>query len=294
MLINHPAPEYPNFDFGYETTINMPFHFSRLSQGQLISYDEGPEYDRYSVKGSMTIPPSLLPYMGEFGSPVYRGHRQVLHYTVTKGFYPFTPAIAGVSVKLGATINDMTDTFYVAFNKVDIKGKADIFARAFRADMEMFMLTEEGNTPLFADEDDSLPEGALVIGTRDLTATIEGVRYPVNGFNPSVEYNAYPRQMPGGGFTSVNYKFLQTNEPRTSAMIITANTNTAAKIIKALVADIRNNQFRIKAPSNYAVFGAADYKDFAVTLSSGDIRVKHTRFDEFEITLNVKLEYNHG
>jgi len=295
MQLNDTEREYPNFDYGYETTIKMPFHFSRLSNGSLTVHDEGPKYDMYSCKGSMVILPELLNYVGAFGyTPDNRGGLSFMRDTATKGFYPFTPAVFGTRVILeGGQVIDYDDLFFVAFSKVDLKGKVDIFARAFRVDLEMFMVKRnESYSLIFAGAAPTQPEGELVISGNGIM--ISGIRHPVNGFNPSKGYNAYPRQMLGRRYESVNYRFMQDYEPRASSLTITATAQTAASIIRALLNDIRANWFRIQAPQNYAVFGGADNGDFTVRLSSGELRVKHTRFDEFEIGLNVELRSNRG
>jgi hypothetical protein len=264
MFINDTDREYPNFGYGYETAIKMPFHFSRLSNGALTVHDEGQKYDMYSCKGSMVIPPDLLNFVGEFGYTVdNRGGLSFMRDTVAKSFYPFTPAVVGTRViSNGGQVVDYDDSFYV--------------------DIEMFMgKNTEGYNIIFAEGRPTIAEGSLEISGGGVL--IAGIRHPINGFNPSVAYNAYPRQMLGRRYEAVNYRFLQDYEPQACAMTITAATNVATNIIRALVNNIRADWFHIRTPKNYAVFGRYNDDEVIVRLASGELRVKHVRFDEFEI-----------
>lgn len=297
LIIGDTSIEYPNFDFGYETTITLPFRYSRLSNGQITVIDEGEEYDMYSCKGSMVIKPELLRYMGAFNHPLGRGGQYALRDVNAGGFYPFTPAAIGTITTSPAGPTPEIDTFFVAFNKIDLKGKVDIFARAFRVDVEMFGVERVnpgviGSELIFVGDGPIRPEGEITISGNG--ASVTGIRHPINGFNPSKGYSAYPRQMLGGGLSSVNYYFMQDYEPRASVVTITATTQAAAAIIRALVRGIRARRFRIQAPTAYSVFGGVGEDGFYAKLSSGNIRVKHTRFDEFEITLNLEMEINRG
>lgn len=286
---------YPNFDFGYETTVKLPFHFSRCSNGALTSVDEGAAYDMYRVKGTMTVPPEKLGELGTFGDAGSQGWKYFIWQLRDSGFYPFTPALAGVKQNL-IPANVIDDAFFVAFSKIDVKRKADLFARAFSVDMEMLMVIENYEEPLFTDRRSGVPtEGAMEIqlpAQQGATFT-GGIRHPVNGFDVSVRYSAYPQQMLGGGVSSVNYAFLRESRPggiRESSMIITANTGAAINILNALLKYIRAKPFRLRAPRNYAVFGSRDHEVFSVKLASDELRVKHVRFDEFEIALNLIME----
>jgi len=87
-----------------------------------------------------------------------------------------------------------------------------------------------------------------------------------------------------GGVTKTNRTGVK--EPKSTSMTITANTRAASNIIRALVLNIRSNPFTISAPVNYHVFGMGT-GEFNVRLNSPELKVRHTRFDEFEIILNV-------
>jgi len=214
--------DLPNPDFGYETIIRMPLHFSKLSNGEISVFDEGGEYDIYSVKCSCVMPYDKMRLFNYLYDNAQRGRMLSLTDCLTAGFCPFTPAVVSAN-------ESITDSYTVTLNNVNLKGPVDNLAKGFRVDFEM-LLSYESLT--FAPEQEAAPEGSirLINSVGDIDTT--GIRFPINGFSPTVGYNAYGRQMLGGVTETVNYDYFKASEPRASSMTITANQRAASNIIR--------------------------------------------------------------
>jgi len=270
----------PNPDFGYETTIKMPFHFSKLGNGKISAYDEGIEFDSYSVKCSSVMP------IGKFNEfyATYdiwgRGSELVVEECHATGFYPFSPAILSSDAA-------HSDRYRIILANNDDKGPVDLLAKGFRVNFDMLLVYEE---LVSAESQVARSEGSMALSASVGSISINGVRYPINGFSPSVGYNVYSRQMLGGRVETVNYDYYRRGrEPKNSSFTITANQATATDIIKALVFSIRSGKFTISAPRGYYLFGSRRTEEYDVRLNSTELKVRHTRFDEFEINLNVAV-----
>jgi hypothetical protein len=285
--------KFPNLDYGYETAIRMPFHFSKLGNGKISAYDEGPNCDIFVCKGSIVISgvegnmsAGPLAAWSRFNVLVdvrVHGYNQLTE-CLTTGFYPFTPAI------LASGTNVTADLYYVRLNKVERKGSVDIYGRAFQASFELLFVRDDsdGNSDiLIAPYQVNKTEGGLVVASKDGTR-VSGLRFPPNGFSPSKEYNVFSQSMFGGNVETVAYGWEQVvvDEPKSSALTITATQFAASNLIKLLLTNIRSNIFTIITASNYHLFGNGS-GSFDVRLSSAEIRVRHARFDEFEISFNV-------
>jgi len=267
---------FPNPDFGYETTIRLPFYFSKLGNGKISVYDESYIYDTYSVKCSCVMGYRKMAEFSDTYVNSSRGYVLSLYDTFADGFYPFTPAIPPPRGL------DDRYCYAVTLNNISMKGQLDNLAKGFRVDFDMLMSYDNID---FAPVAEAASEGSFVFDS-DSGVTISGIRFPVNRFSPAIGYNVYSRQMLGGVTETIDYSYFADREPKSTNMTITANTRAASNIIRALVFNIRSNPFTIYAPMNYHVFGMGT-GEFKVRLNGPEIKVRHTRFDEFEIVLNV-------
>ena len=278
MMINGLA--FPNPDFGYETTIKLPFYYSRLGNGKTTVRDEGRQYDSYAAKCSCVMPRSSMDEFHALYDESGRGGRLTLSECRTSGFYPFTPAALSVD-------GLEEDAYSVTLSNINQKGAVDLLAKGFRVDFEMLLGFDEGVVQSAAQP--ARPEGSMSMSAVTINGgvAIDGIRYPVSGFAPSVGYNVYSRHMLGGGVETINYDYHRGGkEPKSAGMTITATEAAANGIIQALLFNIRANKFTITAPDGYHLFGRGT-GEFDVRLNSAELKVKHTRFDEFEIILNV-------
>lgn len=260
-------------DFGYQTTINLPFEIAELNNGALSIYDpdsSGTEvYDIRQCTAKFFLTATELNNLNAFFTDAAKGRGRDVTMTLNtgSGFFPFGP--------------DKGDAG--AFTVSVIMGKHASQSNApwkyFEKD---FVITNTGSYPAY-----SLPaevsEGSFTIGT------ISNNRFPLNWFEVDGEYGVvtvldqgsdshYTDRGSGGDFWRTGFNMI-------------SNQSKAAATINYLVKTARAQGFNIIADSDFYAFGRAKGSNgtYSVRMIQDSIEITHSRFNEFQYSLN--LEY---
>ena len=266
--------EFVNPDYGYETLISMPFHISKLSSGQTSIRDEGVLYDKWSCARCKTIVDRIeVEALFDIYNSTSRGQAVSLTEAVSSGFIPFTPLLPELT------------GYSVYFDKVRNKGAVDVLAKRFEIEFDLILEYDSLTyNPIIAD---TCLDGNMVIGNSGLE--VEGIRYPMGGFKPSKSWDVYPVNTNGGNIAGSYYD--KSADSQSTSMTLLCTEKNCRNILYRLLYNFRGSEFKMTVPVNHFPFGY-DYGDdstFCVKLTSGDIKVKHTGFNQFEIDLDLSL-----
>lgn len=267
--------EIDNLDFGYQTNVEMALYTSRVGTGKINNYDDGMNCDSFMCRGRVVLNATDMATLFTFYSDTGRGKEITLTETALTGFYPFTPAL-----------NEGTG-FKVYLANVRNLGALDTMGKRFGVEITLLLAYEVETKPDFVGMRSDCSEGGLILGEGALE--VSGIRFPKGGFNPKKEYAVYPRITRGGAVYGTVYG--ADSEATDTRMTITCTEKTVGNILYRLIHNWRGTAFKMTVPAKHYPFGLdfGDNTSFDVKLTSGDVLVRHTRFNEFEITLDVNL-----
>ena len=269
--------EIDNPDFGYSTDIEMSLSSSRVGTGNINHYDEGFNLDTYRcVRCRCVMDSTDMEAFFNLYSTVGRGEELTLTETASTGFFPFSPAL------------DEGDGFKVYLVNVQNKGAFDTMGKRFSVQFDLLLAYTIETKPAYIGIRSDCVEGSLTLGENALEIT--GIRFPRRGFVLSKDHNVFPHITNGG--TVYGSEYGTGSEANDTTMSIICTEKTVGNILYRLLHNWRANAFQMSVPAKYYPFGLdlGDNAQFMVKLLSGKIRVRHTKFNEFEIVLNVNLE----
>ena len=256
------------FDFeyieeGYESNIELPFAIEKLENGQINIWDDGATYDKYSCNFSAVFTEA------SFNSllAVYNADRGA-DFTLTPnnggGFSPFTPAYG----------DEGTFTFKI----VNFKQSGTLDEERYQWFRVSFEIVNSGALPSYSPATGN-DEGSLQIGT------IGGLRYPIGGYQPSVNY----MQTAIGTAQVVAYSQDWSDSAYNTKMKLRLLQDKMSLLIKHLLSE-RTNQISILVPQGHFPYGAekGDNASFTSRLISTQLRVKHLVNKRYEIELNFQ------
>ena len=256
------------FDFeyieeGYESNIELPFALEKLENGQINIWDDGATYDKYSCNFSAVLTEA------SFNSllAVYNADRGA-DFTLTPnnggGFSPFTPAYG----------DEGTFTFKI----VNFKQSGTLDEERYQWFRVSFEIVNSGALPSYSPATGN-DEGSLQIGT------IGGLRYPIGGYQPSVNY----MQTAIGTAQVVAYSQDWSDSAYNTKMKLRLLHDKMSLLIKHLLSE-RTNQISILVPQGHFPYGAekGDNASFTSRLISTQLRVKHLVNKRYEIELSFQ------
>lgn len=254
------------FDFeyieeGFESVIDLPFTNEVLSDGNVEIWDDGADYDKYSCRFTAVLTEASYNSL----IAVYNASRDS-DFTLTPnatggGFCPFTPAYGDEGV------------FTFKIKSLTQSGTLD--EERYQWFRVAFEIINSGSLPSYTPQVGN-NEGNLQIGT------IGGLRYPIGGYQPSVEF------VVGGVSTSKTSAYVQdwqTKAIKTKFKLRLLHDKMSL-LIKHLLSE-RTNQISILVPSGHFPYGAdrGDNASFVSRLISQRLVVKQIKNKRYEISL---------
>lgn len=249
---------------GFESVIDLPFSFESLEDGNIEAFDDGSTYDKHSCRFTALMTEASYNSL----IAVYNAKRDA-DFTLTPGstgggFSPFTPAYG----------DEGTFTFKI----VNFKQSGTLDEERYQWFRVSFEVVNSGTLPSYSPATGN-DEGSLQIGT------IGGLRYPIGGYQPSVDY----MQTAIGTAQVVAYSQDWSDSAYNTKMKLRLLHDKMSLLIKHLLSE-RTNQISILVPTGHFPYGAekGDNASFTSRLISTKLRVKHLVNKRYEIELNFQ------
>lgn len=255
---------------GYTSTITLPFSKIEKENNQISIFDDGSDYDKYSCEFSCVMTADAFTNLNAIYEDDADYSFTIIPNVGSSGFSPFTPAFGDngsyqfkiKSLKQSGTLDDERyQWFRVSFSII------------------MAVLPSSYSPTLEA------VEGNLTIGS------VGGLRYPIGGYKPSVEYDvgtASTGSIPMGS-NQIAYAQNWLNSSSTSKMTIRALFGRASFLLKHLLS-VRAQELSILAPQGHYPYGPknGDNQSFTSRLISRQIVVKHVNNQRYDISLEFQ------
>jgi hypothetical protein len=249
---------------GFSSEIMLSGHSITLESGQEAFFDDGADYDKYKSKFSCVMEASQLSAL----ETQYNNNRdKIFVLTPTdggSGFALFTPAYGGEG------------DFPIKILNVTQSGTLD--ATRYQWFRVVFEVASVLGLPPYSPQLGN-DEGTLQIGT------IGGLRYPVGGFNPKIEYDV------GGKVTSYLKTFVNDwgSQSEKTKFKLELLHDKMSLLIKHLLS-VRYDEVDIIVQSGSYPFGASqgDNKTFTSRLISKKLVVTQTINKRYQVELEFQ------
>ena len=256
------APEY-----GYDTTIGMNLHYSRVQNGYKVG-DDGATYDsRYCTVPSWLMDSTDMLELSEFFNKLDKGRGQdfTLGLGSGSGFFPF-----------GADKGDVGDFICSLW---DHKKGGAMFSpfRYFQNSMTFYMVSAPAYSPGAAET-----EGTLSIGT------VTTLRHPQTLPKPMHEQGIIRAVSRGGSVSSVDLG--GSGDVYESDLDLTMKRGNCAALITYLTGASsagRAGDITVVSPSGSWLFGIDQLSagTYTTKLLTPEIKIKHESTNRFSTTL---------
>lgn len=274
LLVNNP-------NYGYTTTIQMPFNVVSLGNNKIMSYDNGEIYDRYTCNVSIVLDnqhdyQELYNALCVNGS--LRGENVKLSECNSTGFYPF-----------GCHVSEPVGGYTVVVSKVVFRDKVDDVGKFWKIDLMFTWLHNKGSEVVYNSPVAFGQDGSLTIGT------VSGLPFPGNGFDIDNSYSVNVNQNYGGVayVTALDYLTGDNNKERiNSSFSLALSNNQLNNLLIDIITDYRSSNTPISTPEIYFPFGAgvSTFSNFMFKLTSGKIEIKHRIHNIFDLKLDIEIQ----
>lgn len=253
-------------EVGYLLELRMPFDFIKLDDKSFDSRDEGIQYDKRLSKHTFYLTTSEQSALNTLINTTARGKSLVLTLPSGSGFFPFGPDKGDEGVFTVAATFDSTPMIQLAP------------FRYFKCNMTF---SNVGVYPAYS-LPTQIPEGPFTIGT------IADCRMPQSLFAPKQEY-------------AISVEFTESNRAEyidrgsggdnaTTQFNLQCNESKCAALLNYLTHTARAGTFTITTADSFYIFGSDHGSDdtYTVRMISNMITVKHVRYNEFELSLELQ------
>lgn len=253
-------------EFGYTSEVKLPLDFIRLDNGTVEIRDEGTKYDKRSCACECYLTTAQQVALNTLINSTGRGQDLVLTLPAGSGFFPFLP--------------DKGDDgpFTVA---LQLDGTPAIQQAPFKYFKCRLKLTNTGSYPAYA-----LPaevaDGPWTIGN------VADLRMPPSLFIPNQVYGV------AVGFTESGVsRYLDRGSGADYASTqfgLLCNESKAAALIYDLTSVQRASAFNVTTADSFYAYGVDHTASaiYSVRMISDTITVKHNRYNEFELSLDLQ------
>lgn len=259
VVINAP-------EFGYSTEVKLPFDFVRLDNGTVEARDYGQAYDRRSCSFECFLTPAQQVSLNLLVRSTGRGQSLVMALPAESGFFPFVP--------------DKGDDgpFTVA---LQLDGTPAIQQAPYKYFRCRLKVTNVGAYPAYALPTE-VADGPWAIGN------VSALRMPPSLFTPNQFYGV------SVGFTeSSSARYLDRGSGADHASTqfgLLCNESKAAALVYDLTSVQRAGAFTVTTEDSFYALGSdhASSGSYSVRLLSDTIVIKHNRYNEFELSLDLQ------
>lgn len=253
-------------EFGYQTELKFPFDFISMDNGTVVSRDEGSKYDKRICTCDCFLTAAQQAALNTLINTTARGHDLTLLLPAGNGFHPF-----------GADKGD-DGPFTVALMLKSTPAIQQAPYRYFKCQLQM---TNTGAYPAYA-RPSEVAEGELAIDN------VTGLRMPPTLFVPSQVYGV------NVGLTeaSVSRYFNRGSgaDFARTQFVLPCNESKCAALLYDLVTVARAGAFDVTSADSFYMFGVdhGSSDTYSVRLLSDTIVVKHNRYNEFELSMDLQ------
>jgi hypothetical protein len=274
LSANSHSTTLDNPVFPYSTDIEMAMIATRHADNSISWWDNGKTHDRRTCKCNLLMNNTQIAAMNGFISDSSKGRAENISLALTtgNGFFPFGPdmgdgSVGGVDFVCGVSYKEKGRILETQSNPY----------HAAALELELI------SAPSFSVVDTNV-DGNLQIG-----ATTH-IRFPQGGYEVNPTYQ-YSRIVSLGG-TEYYVDRGSGADTFESAFTISGTTTKIAALLYQLINVIRGNQFNIVAASNNWPLGYDQGASgtFACKLLKPVLSVTHTRYNNFELRLEVIVE----
>lgn len=254
-------------EWGYNTTIALPFDIQKLSAGSGYDvYDHGATYDIRSCDCNLVLSATEMNSLNDimYAEAKGRGKDVTLTMAAGSGFFPFGPDKGDVGA------------FTVSCVITTSEAIGDAPYQYFRVGMR---LTNTGSWPGYSAPAE-VDEGPFGVGT------VTNCRFPQQWFSPSVGRGVYAAILQNADAEYID-RGINADDWEASFQF-ESNESKAAAVIDYLLT-VRSGAFDLVCPSNSYPFGREKGTGgtYSVRLIQDSIMITHIQHDQFQFGMNV-------
>lgn len=255
--------------FGYSTTIKMPIDIMELPNGKWKTYDHGEGNDTYDQRECscdfILTPEQYYAFISAFDNDLVARNKTITIGLDSNGFFPFGP--------------DKGDSglFSTAISIIEDKGRLLNPHGYYGLKLAM---VNAGSFPSYALPTE-IGSGPVTIGS------VSNLRFPDSFFAPNItRYDSVT--ITGGNTAHIQGRGSSADSKSTNANLRLNQSKAAALVAYLTTGAGRASSFNFYAGADSVPFGLSSGSgSFTAILTSSIIEIKHERFNDFRIDLNI-------